>query len=100
MSRASLQAGQVLDDTYRIVRRIGEGGMGEVYEALHERLAGRYAVKVLHADVREHPDALARFMREAEITSGLRHPGIVQVIDFNTLPNGLPYLVMEYLEGQ
>jgi serine/threonine protein kinase len=90
----------LLGETYRIVRRMGGGGMGEVYEAAHERLAGRYAVKVIHADVRDHPEAVVRFMREAQITAGLRHPGIVRVIDFNTLPNGLPYLVMEYLEGQ
>jgi serine/threonine-protein kinase len=73
--------------------------MGEVYEARHARLAGRYAVKVLHAEVRAHPEAVARFQREAQITSALRHPGIVQVIDFNTAPNGLPFLVMEYLDG-
>jgi serine/threonine-protein kinase len=89
----------VLGGTYRIVRRIGKGGMGEVYEARHARLAGRYAVKILHADVRKHPAAVARFQREAQITSALRHPGIVQVIDFNTAPNGLPFLVMELLDG-
>ncbi|HEY7375262.1 MAG TPA: protein kinase [Polyangia bacterium] len=86
--------------TYRIVRRIGSGGMGEVYEAAHERLAHRYAVKFLHPGVRDHPEALPRFMREAQITSRLRHPGIVSVVDFNTLPSGLAYLVMEYLEGE
>jgi serine/threonine-protein kinase len=89
----------VLAGTYSIVRRIGRGGMGEVYEARHARLAGRYAVKVLHAEVRKHPEAVARFQREAQITSALRHPGIVQVIDFDTAPNGLPFLVMEYLDG-
>ena len=74
--------------------------MGEVYEAVHERLAHRYAVKILHPGVRDHPEALPRFMREAQVTSRLRHPGIVSVIDFNTLPGGLAYLVMEYLEGE
>ena len=90
----------MLGGTYRIVRRIGSGGMGEVYEAAHERLAHRYAVKFLHPGVRDHPEALPRFMREAQITSRLRHPGIVSVVDFNTLPSGLAYLVMEYLEGE
>jgi serine/threonine-protein kinase len=89
-----------LGGTYRIVRRIGSGGMGEVYEATHARLAHRYAVKFLHPAVRDHPEALPRFMREAQITSRLRHPGIVSVVDFNTLPSGLAYLVMEYLEGE
>ena len=74
--------------------------MGSVYEARHARLAGRYAVKVLHPEIQQHPDVLQRFEREARITSALRHPGIVQVIDFNTTPDGAPYLVMEYLEGE
>ena len=71
-----------------------------MYEARHARLAGRYAVKVLHPEVRKHPEVLMRFQREAQVTSALRHPGIVQVIDFNTAPGGAPYLVMEYLEGE
>jgi eukaryotic-like serine/threonine-protein kinase len=90
----------LLGGTYRIVRRIGSGGMGEVYEATHARLAHRYAVKFLHPGMRDHPEALPRFMREAQVTSRLRHPGIVSVVDFNTLPDGVAYLVMEYLEGE
>ncbi len=90
----------MLGGTYRIVRRIGSGGMGEVYEATHARLAHRYAVKFLHPGVRDHPEALPRFMREAQVTSRLRHPGIVSVVDFNTLPDGVAYLVMEYLDGE
>ena len=74
--------------------------MGEVYEATHARLAHRYAVKFLHPGMRDHPEALPRFMREAQVTSRLRHPGIVSVVDFNTLPDGAAYLVMEYLEGE
>jgi serine/threonine-protein kinase len=73
--------------------------MGEVYEASHARLAGRYAVKVLQRSLSDHGEALERFRREAEITSSLRHPNIVHVMDFNRLPDGSPYLVMEYLEG-
>ena len=90
----------MLGGTYRIVRRIGSGGMGEVYEATHARLAHRYAVKFLHPGMRDHPEALPRFMREAQVTSRLRHPGIVSVVDFNTLPDGVAYLVMEYLDGE
>jgi len=74
--------------------------MGEVYEATHARLAHRYAVKFLHPGMRDHPEALPRFMREAQVTSRLRHPGIVSVVDFNTLPDGVAYLVMEYLDGE
>jgi serine/threonine-protein kinase len=90
----------MLGGTYRVVRRIGSGGMGEVYEATHARLAHRYAVKFLRPGVRDDAEALPRFMREAQVTSRLRHPGIVSVVDFNTLPNGTAYLVMEYLEGE
>jgi len=99
MRGASLQPGQVLDDTYRIVRGIGEGGMGEVYEAAHARLAGRYAIKLLQKDVAGDPGLMARFQREAQVTSSLRHPNIVQVVDFRKMPEGTSYIVMEYLDG-
>ena len=95
----SLPLGILLADTYRVVRLIGTGGMGEVYEATHDRLAGRYAVKVLHAEFAARADLFQRFRREAEVTSALRHPNIVQVLDFNVTPDGHPYLVMEYLDG-
>jgi ABC-type glycerol-3-phosphate transport system substrate-binding protein/tRNA A-37 threonylcarbamoyl transferase component Bud32 len=96
---ASLVPGTLLADTYRVVRLIGVGGMGEVYEATHDRLAGRYAVKVLLAEIMSRADVFQRFRREAEVTSGLRHPNIVQVLDFNVTADGHPYLVMEYLDG-
>lgn len=94
-----LAPGALLDGTYRIVRQVGRGGMGAVYEATHARLAGRYAVKVLKPDAAVLPEAFHRFRREALVTSGLRHPGIVNVIDFNQMADGSPYLVMEFLEG-
>ncbi|MBN2576088.1 MAG: substrate-binding domain-containing protein [Deltaproteobacteria bacterium] len=96
---ASLTPGTVLADTYRVVRLIGTGGMGEVYEATHDRLAGRYAIKVLSAEITSRVDIFQRFRREAEVTSRLRHPNIVQVLDFNVTPDGHPYLVLEYLDG-
>jgi serine/threonine-protein kinase len=73
--------------------------MGEVYEATHRRLSGRYAIKLLLRELALRPDAFARFRREAEITSALRHPNIVQVIDFNLMDDESPYLVMEFLDG-
>jgi serine/threonine-protein kinase len=79
---------------------IGEGGMGMVYEATHERLAGRYAIKMLLQSLSHDPDALARFEREARVTSLLQHPNIVQVMDFNKTDDGTEYLVMEYLQGE
>jgi serine/threonine-protein kinase len=99
-NRQALTVGSVLQETYRIVRRIGRGGMGEVYEATHARLSGRYAIKVLLGEIGSSEEVLARFRREAEVTSSLRHPNIVQVIDFNRTLQGDPYLVMEFLEGR
>ena len=96
---SALPLGTELRDTYRLSRLIGRGGMGEVFEATHARLPGRFAVKVLHAHCIADPKAIVRFRREAEITSGLRHPNIVAIIDFDYTPAGAPYLVMEYLEG-
>jgi len=94
----ALSVGQVIG-TYGIVRKVGSGGMGEIYEVSHSRLAGRYAMKVLRAEAGAASEALTRFQREAKVTSALRHPNIVQVIDFSTTDAGQPYLVMEFLDG-
>ncbi len=101
-SKSPLAAGIVVADTYDVERLLGKGGMGEVWLARHMRLAGKQvAIKVLHA-VGANPSAelLARFRREAEIAARLDHPNIVQVMDFNQLPTGEPYLVMEFLKGE
>ncbi|HEY4185878.1 MAG TPA: serine/threonine-protein kinase, partial [Polyangia bacterium] len=92
--------GTVLQGTYRIARRIAEGGCGEIYLADHLRLPGRVAIKVLHHGLERSAEVLSRFRQEAEITATLRHPHIVQVLDFNVTDQGFPYLVMELLEGQ
>ena len=94
----ALAVGQVIG-TYGIVRKVGSGGMGEIYEVSHSRLAGRYAMKVLRAEASAASEALLRFQREAKVTSALQHPNIVQVIDFSTTEGGQPYLVMEFLDG-
>jgi eukaryotic-like serine/threonine-protein kinase len=95
-----LLVGQQLSDTYRIVRQLAHGGMGAIYEAVHLRLGGkRYAIKVLASRYASNPDAVARFRREALITSGLRNEHIVEVHDFN-VDGGLAYLVMELLVGE
>ena len=93
--------GSVLHDSHRIVRLIGEGGMGAVYEAVHVKLfKKRFAVKVLHARMAEDDTIYARFQREAMITSELGHPHIVEVLDFYETDLGQPCMVMEYLEGE
>jgi len=92
--------GTVLEGAYRIERLVGEGGMGAVYEAAHLRLGARVAVKVMARELAANPEALARFHREALVTSGLGHPHIVKVLDFSTTPSGEPFLAMEFLEGE
>jgi eukaryotic-like serine/threonine-protein kinase len=99
-SDAVLSAGTILNGTYQIVRPLAEGGGGELYVAGHTRLPGQFAVKVLHGNVAKDPELLSRFRCEAAITSELRHPHVVQVVDFNVSEEGIPYLVMELLEGE
>jgi serine/threonine protein kinase len=93
-------AGTILQGTYRIAASLAEGGCGEIYLADHTRLPGRVAIKVLHRGLQRNPEVLSRFRQEAEITATLRHPHIVQVLDFNVTDQGYPYLVMELLEGE
>jgi serine/threonine-protein kinase len=96
-----LDVGAVLGDTYRIQALIGRGGMGAVWAAEHLRLPGKHvAVKVLLDAAAGGEEMLQRFRREAEIASRLGHPNIVEVLDFNTLPTGQPYIVLEYLQGE
>lgn len=92
--------GTVLDGSYRIVRLLGSGGMGDVFEAEHLRLHKPIAVKMLQPELRNHQAALERFHREAKICASSGHANIVNVMDFNQLPNGTPYLVMELLHGE
>jgi serine/threonine-protein kinase len=99
-ARSSIDVGSVIADTYTIEALIGRGGMGAVFLASHKRLPGKQvAIKVLHAELAGE-EVLARFKREAEIASRLGHPNIVQVHDFNVMPDGTPYLVLEYLHGE
>lgn len=95
----TLPPGTTLKETYAVLDLIGRGGMGEVYEVRHARLAGRYALKLLPPVFAQEHVSVTRFRREADILSALRHPNIVQVIDFDHTPAGQPFLVMEYLDG-
>ena len=92
--------GQLLGDSYEVLRVIGEGGMGRVYEARHTRLhTKRFAVKLLHHELARQPEVVTRFQREAEAASVLTHPNVVGVYDVNTSADGRPYIVAELLEG-
>ncbi|HEX6838466.1 MAG TPA: serine/threonine-protein kinase, partial [Polyangia bacterium] len=98
---SEIHAGTVLGETYEITELLGQGGMGAVWTAKHLRLPGkRVAIKVLHGVAASDRESYARFRREAEIASRIGHPNIVTVHDFNVLPSGTPYLVLEYLEGE
>ncbi|MDB4936325.1 MAG: serine/threonine protein kinase [Labilithrix sp.] len=93
--------GKLLGETYQIIRVVGEGGMGKVYEARHLRLKERrFAVKTLHSDLAKNNEIVARFMREAESASSLSHPNVVDVFDVHHLPDGTPYFVGEFVEGE
>ena len=92
--------GDTIAGKYKLIRTIGEGGMGVVYEASHLRLRQRLAIKVLRPDVPEFDEVVARFEREARAAAQLQSIHTARVIDVDTLPNGLPYIVLEFLDGR
>jgi serine/threonine protein kinase len=85
---------------YRVVSLLGEGGMGVVYLAQHPGIGRKAAIKVLHPELARNPDPVTRFFNEARAANAIRHPGIVEVFDFGTLPDGATYITMEFLEGE
>jgi predicted Ser/Thr protein kinase len=92
--------GLVIADRYLIVRKLGEGGMGQVYLAEHVRMKRKSAVKVLHAGMVHDPDAIMRFNREAENASQIAHPNVAAIYDFGETSDGLIYLAMEFVDGE
>lgn len=91
--------GQVIGP-YRLVRLLGQGGMGSVYAAIHQKIGQQIAVKLLSANLSRRASARRRFLNEAQAGAAVRHPGLVQIFDHGTLPDGTPYILMEFLEGQ
>ncbi|HXY31972.1 MAG TPA: serine/threonine-protein kinase [Gemmatimonadaceae bacterium] len=92
--------GSVLADRYHVLKRIGEGGMGQVYLAEHVKMKRKSAVKVLHRGMVHDPDAISRFNREAANASQIQHPSVAGIYDFGETPDGLIYLAMEYVDGE
>ena len=99
-SRFDPLVGAVLADRYQIVRRIGEGGMGAVYEAKHTVIGKRVAVKVLLEKFLAKSDFVARLLQEARLASSIGHEHIVDVTDFGTTSDGRSFVVMEFLDGE
>jgi eukaryotic-like serine/threonine-protein kinase len=95
-----LEPGQVIDGKYRLVRIIGTGGMGAVYEGENTLIRRRVAIKVLHAANTNSADSVRRFEREAQAAGQIGNDHILEVLDLGSLPNGDRYLVMEFLDGE
>lgn len=85
---------------YRILRLLGQGGMGAVYEALQEPIQRRVALKLLLPQFGQNQDMLQRFFNEAHAVNLIEHPSLVQIADYGQTPDGTAYLVMEYLRGE
>jgi serine/threonine protein kinase len=98
-SDAPALEGQLVGGKYRVQRLIGTGGMGTVWEGAHEQLGTRVAIKFIKPQFAEQPEARARFQIEARAAAKLQTKHAVHVYDYGVTPEGLPYIVMEFLEG-
>lgn len=98
--RTDAYVGGVLGDRYEIVRKLGAGGMGEVFEARRIDLGDRVAVKILREEDREDPELRARFLREAQTLARVQSPHVVRIVDFMAPPGQVAFIAMEFLEGQ
>ncbi len=94
-----LEPGEELDGRYRVIRRLGSGGMGTVYEAEQIKLRRRVALKIMHPERAARRKSSHRFLREARAASSVVHPNVVDILDFGELEGGINYLVMELLQG-
>ena len=92
--------GQLVGERYQVERRLGQGGMGEVYLARHVLMGRPCALKVMNQALSQDPDAVSRFNREATNASRISHPNVCTVYDFGLTPDGLVYLAMEFVEGR
>ncbi len=91
--------GSVLDGRYRVIQKLGEGGMGEVYAAEHVHIEKRVALKLLRPEIVTNQEAVARFHQEARSASSIGHENIIRIEDFGTIADGRIYLCMELLDG-
>jgi serine/threonine-protein kinase len=96
---AELDMGTVVDGRYRVLQRLGSGGMADVFLAEDEQLGRKIALKLLHRRFSEDPGFVERFRREAQAAAGLQHPNVVSVYDRGAF-DGTYYIAMEYLAGR
>ncbi|MBV8987222.1 MAG: Stk1 family PASTA domain-containing Ser/Thr kinase [Solirubrobacterales bacterium] len=96
---AEIASGTVVDGRYKVISRLGSGGMADVYLAEDQQLGRKVALKLLHRRFAEDPGFVERFRREAQAAAGLQHPNVVSVYDRGTY-DGTYYIAMEYLAGQ
>jgi hypothetical protein len=92
--------GQIIAERYHVLRKLGEGGMGQVYLAEHVKMGRQSAVKVMNPAMVHDADAIGRFNREAANASRINHPNVAGIYDFGETPEGLVYLAMEFIEGE
>ena len=92
--------GEVLDGRYKVLKKLGEGGMGEVYAAEHVHIDKRFAIKLLRPEIVSNQEAVTRFQQEARSSSSIKHRNIIAIEDFGKLPDGRIYMCMELLNGQ
>ena len=95
-----MNPGELLDNRYEIVSRLGAGGMGEVYKAVHTHLGAPRVIKIVHPNISGSDDARDRFLREARTATKVHHPNVATLHDFSTLPNGAHYMVWEFIDGE
>lgn len=96
----SLESGEIIDGKYRIVKMIGEGGMGAVYEGVNIRINRRVAIKVLHAAYTGNVEVMERFEREAQAAGRIGNDHILEVLDLGQLADGDRFIIMEFLDGE
>jgi serine/threonine-protein kinase len=95
-----MKPGDTLDGRYQITDRLGAGGMGEVFKAVHTYLGSPRVIKVVHAHISTNADAKERFLREARAATKIQHGNVATLHDFSSLPDGAHYMVWEFIDGE
>ena len=95
---ASVEKGMVVDERYRLERKIGSGGMADVWLAEDQELDRKVAIKILHDRFAQDKEFVERFRREAQSAAGLQHPNVISIFDRGEL-DGTYFIAMEYVEG-